>query len=100
MEVLTRPAQLAEFIDQARTGELVALDMEFERERTYRPILQLVQLATRERAVVVDPLEIRDLSPLWDLVADPEIPILFHAGVEIVLQDLEVCDQILCILAG
>jgi ribonuclease D len=86
MEVLTRPDQLVEFIAQARSGEPVALDMEFERERTYRPILQLVQLATRDRAVIVDPLEIHDLGPLWDLVADPDVPILFHAG----RQDLEI----------
>lgn len=86
MEVVTRPEQLEEFLGQARTGEPVALDMEFERERTYRPILQLVQLATRDRAVIVDPLEVEDLGPLWDLVADPSIPILFHAG----RQDLEI----------
>jgi ribonuclease D len=86
MEVLTRPDQLAAFIEQARKADSVALDMEFERERTYRPILQLVQLATRDRAVVVDPLEIEDLGPLWDLVADPAVRILFHAG----RQDLEI----------
>jgi ribonuclease D len=87
MEVLTRTAQLAEFIDEARSSAgPVALDMEFERERTYRPILQLVQLATRDRAVIVDPLEIQDLGALWDLVADPDVPVLFHAG----RQDLEI----------
>lgn len=86
MEVLTRPEELADFITAARAAGTVALDMEFERERTYRPILQLVQLATRDRAVLVDPLEIQDLGQLWDLVADPEVRILFHAG----RQDLEI----------
>lgn len=86
MEVLTRPEQLREFATAARGADPVALDMEFERERTFRPILQLVQVATRDRAVLVDPLAIEDLGPLWDLVADPDVPILFHAG----RQDLEI----------
>lgn len=86
MEVLTRPQELVDYIAEARAAGMVALDMEFERERTYRPILQLVQLATRDRAVLVDPLELGDLQPLWDLVADPEVRILFHAG----RQDLEI----------
>jgi len=86
MEVLTRPEELAAYLAEARASDMVALDMEFERERTYRPILQLVQLATRDRAVLVDPLELTDLQPLWDLVADPDVRILFHAG----RQDLEI----------
>jgi ribonuclease D len=86
MELLTHPEELAEFVSEARGADAVALDMEFERERTYRPILQLVQLATRDRAVLVDPLRIENLEPLWNLVADPEVRVLFHAG----RQDLEI----------
>jgi ribonuclease D len=86
MELLTTTEELESFLTEARKADSVALDMEFERERTYRPILQLVQAATRERAVLIDPLEIEDLGPLWDLIADPAIRILFHAG----RQDLEI----------
>lgn len=86
MEVLTRREALEEFVAEARKADSVAVDMEFERERTFRPILQLVQAATRERAVLIDPLAIGSLDPFWDLVADPAVPILFHAG----RQDLEI----------
>ena len=86
MELLTTAEQLESFIADARKADSVALDMEFERERTFRPILQLVQAATRDRAVLIDPLEIEDLGPLWELIADPAVPILFHAG----RQDLEI----------
>lgn len=86
MEVLTTRKALEEFVHSARKSDSVAIDMEFERERTFRPILQLVQAATRERAVLIDPLAIDSLQPLWDLIADPAIPIYFHAG----RQDLEI----------
>lgn len=86
MELLTRTDQLSAFAAEARSADAIALDMEFERERTFRPVLQLVQLATRDRAVLIDPLAVEDLGPLWDLVADSGVNILFHAG----RQDLEI----------
>lgn len=86
MEILTRTAELEAFAASARSADAIALDMEFERERTFRPVLQLVQIATRDRAVLVDPLAIDELGALWDLVADPGVVILFHAG----RQDLEI----------
>ena len=55
------------------------------RERTYRAQLCLVQLATPDRITVIDPLAGVDLEPLGDLLADPGIEILVHAG----RQDLE-----------
>jgi ribonuclease D len=60
--------------------------MEFERERTYRAILQLIQLSTGESEALVDPLAIDDLGPLWEIIADPQVEILFHAGG----QDMEI----------
>lgn len=86
IETLQTPEELRAFCELARPDEPLALDMEFERERTYRPILQLVQAATRSRAVLIDPLAIADLGPLWDLIADPAIEIILHAG----MQDLEI----------
>jgi len=86
MEPLSTTEDLVAFCDEARAEALVGIDMEFERERTYRPILQLVQAATRERAVLIDPLASLDLSALWDLVADPAVEVILHAG----MQDMEI----------
>jgi ribonuclease D len=86
MEILTRPGDLSSFCRRAvRTGSL-ALDTEFERERTYKPVLQLVQAATREEAVIIDPLALPDLGALWDLVADPSMETILHAAG----QDMEI----------
>ena len=86
MEILTSTEEIAEFCRQARAAGLVGIDMEFERERTYRPVLQLVQASTRERAVLIDPLAGADLTALWDLIADPQTEKILHAG----MQDMEI----------
>ena len=86
INILTRADELVEFCSRVRKHGSLALDTEFERERTYKPILQLVQAATPDEAVIVDPLELRDLTPLWQLVADPKIETILHAA----SQDLEI----------
>ena len=60
----------------------VAFDTEFVSEFTYRPELCLMQFATRERCVCVDPFEIEDLSPWWDIMLDPSITVVIHGGRE------------------
>lgn len=86
IRILTRIGDLEAFCRRAREQGSLALDTEFERERTYKPILQLVQIAVPEEAVIVDPLALEDLTPLWDLVADPEVETILHAAG----QDLEI----------
>jgi ribonuclease D len=86
MRWIDRPEQLASFCQGSVAAGPLAIDMEFERERTYRAILQLVQLATPSEQVLVDPLALGDLSPLWDRIADPKQLTLFHAGG----QDMEI----------
>jgi ribonuclease D len=62
------------------------LDMEFQRERTFRPRLQLVQVSLPDEPMLIDPLALPDLDPLWQLVADPAIETIVHAGA----QDMEI----------
>ena len=68
---------------------VLAVDTEFLRERTYRPRLCLIQLATSaDDIAAVDPIAIRDLSPIARLFEDPSIVKILHAC----SQDLEVID--------
>ncbi len=60
--------------------------MEFQRERTYRPRLQLVQVSLPDTPLLIDPLALPELGPLWDLVADPAVEKIVHAGA----QDMEI----------
>jgi len=77
---ITAPEALVRFCREAREAGRFALDMEFESERSYWPKLQLLQAATPDRAVLVDPLALRDLGPMWELILDPAIITVVHAG--------------------
>ena len=58
----------------------VAFDTEFVAEYTYTPELCLLQFATDERVVGVDPFEVRDLSAWWEIMADPAVTVIVHGG--------------------
>src|SRR5215217_1603574 len=49
-------------------------------EGRYKPLLCLVQIAAGGEIAVLDPLEGFDPAPLADVLADPEVEILVHAG--------------------
>jgi ribonuclease D len=78
--IITRPNELADAAGTLRRHGAFALDMEFERERSYWPKLQLVQVAVPDLVAAIDPLVLEDLSPLYDLIADPAIEKITHAG--------------------
>ncbi|CAN5275305.1 ribonuclease D [soil metagenome] len=80
------PAQLDALVEKLRDQERLALDTEFMRERTYYPILCLIQVASADGIALVDSLAIEDLSPLGALFGDPRTTKVLHAG----RQDLEI----------
>ena len=87
MKLITDSAALAQFCERQKGADYVAVDTEFMRERTYWPILCLVQVAGPEEAVAIDALAPDiDLSPLLALMADSATLKLFHAA----RQDLEI----------
>lgn len=87
MSLITTTAELQAFCAALAGAEYVTVDTEFMRERTYYAKLCLVQLGGPESAVAVDPLaEGIDLSPLYDLLANPNILKVFHAA----RQDVEI----------
>src|SRR5580700_3228925 len=86
-EIITTPGQLVRLVEHLRESGRFALDTEFVSEDTFEPILCLLQLATRDRLAVIDPLAVSDLSPLWALVNDPSIEVVMHAAGE----DLRIC---------
>jgi ribonuclease D len=58
----------------------MALDTEFLRERTYLSRLCLVQLASPALLSLIDPLARVDLAPVAELIADPAVEVVVHAG--------------------
>ena len=61
---------LTAFCKRARAFSAIAIDTEFLREKTYHAKLCLVQVATPDECVVIDPLAIDDLGPLAELMTD------------------------------
>lgn len=85
--VVTTTPQLLALVDHLRASGRFAFDTEFVSEDTFEPVLCLVQVATRERLALVDPLSVPDLDPFWDAVCDPELEVVMHAAGE----DLRIC---------
>ena len=79
--LVTSQREFDDFCSHIRDAGAVAFDTEFISENTYRPQLCLVQFATREACVAVDPFEV-DLSDWWDIMVDDETTIVVHAGRE------------------
>src|SRR5437899_7147257 len=91
MELITDTDSLAAFCARQTGTHFVAVDTEFMRERTYWPILCVVQVAGPEEAVAIDALAPGiELRPLLALMADPTILKVFHAA----RQDLEIFFQL------
>ena len=80
-------SQIDEFCDACRKEGRFAFDTEFVMEESFQPELCLIQLATTDRVVVIDPYKDLDAGPIWELVADPEVESIVHSGQE----DLAMC---------
>ena len=84
--LITDAAQLADAIQRLQDHPRFAIDTEFIREHSYRPVLCLVQIAVPDFAAAIDPQEVKDLTPIFDLVLDDRYEKIVHAG----QQDMEI----------
>jgi ribonuclease D len=87
MRPIVTTSALAEACARLRQHDFVAVDTEFIREHTFWPKLCLIQMASPEEELIVDPLaEALDLAPFYQLMADERVTKVFHAA----RQDLEI----------
>jgi ribonuclease D len=87
MQLRADTAALADFAERQHGAGYITVDTEFMRDRTYWPVLCLVQIAGPEDAAVIDTLAPGiDLAPLFKLLADPKVLKVFHAA----RQDVEI----------
>lgn len=83
---------LRKYVQSLSGQPFVAVDTEFMREKTYYAKLCLIQIADADgNATLIDPLAVRDVSPLVELMTNPDIVKVFHAG----SQDLEIFYQLM-----
>jgi len=77
---LTTDDQLRQFCGQLADCDWIAFDTEFVSERTYRPVLCLIQVATASDLAIIDAVAIDDMTPFWQVVAEPGHETIVHAG--------------------
>ena len=95
-DYLDSSKKLAAFVKEASAAPVLAVDTEFIRERTFFPQLCLVQLATADRSVIIDPITLQDLSPLKELLLSQSIVKVFHAGeqdIELIYSNLSLIPE-------
>lgn len=78
--LLEQPRQLEELCEQLAEEQELALDLEADSLHHYREKVCLIQLSTRTATWLLDPLQLRDLSPLAPLLANPQRLVVLHGG--------------------
>ena len=77
---------LSEFCQSLADAEVLAVDTEFIREKSYYSKLCLIQIASDTQIACIDPLAIKNIDPLLDVLYDRNKLKLMHAA----RQDLEI----------
>lgn len=78
--------QLVAAAERWQQRELLAVDTEFMRSDTYYPIAGLIQINDGHVTALIDPLSIKDFTPLSNILTDKQVLKVFHACSE----DIEV----------
>nr|WP_269134654.1 ribonuclease D [Vibrio cincinnatiensis] len=85
-QIIDQLNELQRVCTLARQADVVMLDTEFVRTRTFYPQLGLIQLFDGENLSLIDPLAIEEMSPFIELLQDTSVLKVLHACSE----DLEV----------
>jgi ribonuclease D len=83
---INTPDALAAFAKTLQGAPVVAIDTEFVGENSYFPRLEIIQVATAGAVGIIDHPALPDLGPLFEILYDPAVEKVFHAGT----QDLEI----------
>lgn len=90
VDYIDTPAGLARLCERLQGQPWIAADTEFLREKTYYPLLCLIQVAVPGLSACVDPLRLERLDPLLDVLYERATLKVFHACI----QDLEIFYQL------
>jgi ribonuclease D len=77
-EYLDTPQSVSRWLSTISGSKLVALDTEGASFHRFVDRIYLLQISTRERSAVIDPLPIGSPAELGALIEDPSVEIVFH----------------------
>ena len=92
--IIDTTKKLKEFCKKLEKQPFITVDTEFMREKTYYPIVCLIQIAAADAdlAACIDPIaDALDLTPLLDVMKNENVLKVFHSG----RQDLEIFYQLM-----
>ncbi len=78
--LIEQPADFDDLIEDLSDTGYIAIDTESNSFHAYYERICLIQISTSERDYIVDPLALKDLSPLGKVLADPASQKIFHAA--------------------
>ena len=80
MQTIYRTEDLALLCTRLAKQEFVAVDLEFIREKTYYPVLCLIQVASVDEVAIIDPIAPDiNLAAFWELMQNPKVVKVFHS---------------------
>lgn len=81
-EWIDNPDDLRDFCHDIEHAEALAVDTESDHYHAYDAQVCLIQVASRDRAALIDPLKLtaEELGPLFELLEDPDIVKILHSA--------------------
>lgn len=79
-QIIDKAIDFEKMVRSVEKEKVVAVDLEADSMYHYQEKVCLIQIATEKISVVIDPLAIKDLSPLKPFFSNPDIQKIFHGA--------------------
>jgi ribonuclease D len=77
-QLIASSSELADVLSSLRGEAVLAMDTEAASFHRYHDRIYLIQVSTRSRTIIIDPLAVGDLSAVGSLLSDGGTEIVFH----------------------
>jgi ribonuclease D len=84
--IVDQPEALREAVAHLKDVQTIGFDTEFVGEHTFHPELCLIQVATSDRLLLIDPQSAGPLDDFWQLLSGGKVEVVVHAGREEIRQ--------------
>jgi len=79
-EMIEDAESLARFYELNKSVPWMAFDTEFVGEKRFRTLICLIQVSTQHGSYLIDPLKLDHIDPILEMLANPDILTITHAG--------------------
>jgi ribonuclease D len=79
-KLIASQPELDKFLENICDAKILAVDSESNSYFAYRPCVCLIQISRNHEDFILDPLALKDISPLGRIFADPSLEKVLHAA--------------------